>query len=295
MARITSSKQFNIHNFSFHDATDDFGAHTVVGTAGGYRYGIHAFDNTMTTTYNSGTARLTSYSDDLVRPTTGPNAGHVTGGAIDAFTIQDLVGTSWRTSFAMSDINGNSADFDAVLRSGSSSDDSTFLINALGGNDLITLSSFNDDAHGYGGNDTIRAGLGNDWLAGEAGTDMIDGGSGLDSIYGGDGNDNLIGGRGVDILTGGNDNDTLRGGDGNDILTGGPGSDTFSFHFGDDRDTVTTFSQGSDMLQVSGMTATTAWTATQEGSNTVIGVMGIQIVLEDTTVAQMSLADFLFA
>lgn len=294
MARISSTVQFNIHNFTFGGATAAFATNTTFGAVGGYRYGWDSFDNALTTTFNAGGSRLTSYANDLVRPTTGPNAGQVTGGTVDAFVVQNQVGTSWRSAFVMSDIGGSAAAFDAALRSASTSDDGAFIEAVLGGDDLMTLSKFNDDAHGYGGNDTIRSGLGNDWLAGEAGNDSIDGGAGLDSIFGGDGNDNLIGGRNDDSLLGGNDNDILRGGDGNDVLTGGPGSDKFVFGVGDDRDTVTTFTQGADMLQVLGMTASTIWTKAQEGDDTVINVMGLQIVIEDTSAAQMTLADFIF-
>jgi Ca2+-binding RTX toxin-like protein len=266
----------------------------VVGSAAaGYRYGVNTYDNTMTTSYNGGTSHLLSYENDLVRPTTGPNTGIVTAGSLGAFTVQNLVGTTWHSAITVSNIGGSAVAFDAAVRSAGTADDSSFLDSILTGDDLITLSKFDDHMDTGTGNDTIRAGYGNDLVYAEAGNDKLDGGSGLDSLFGGDDNDNLIGARGNDFLAGGNGNDTLAGGDGADVLTGGPGSDVFLFRLGDDRDTITTFSQGADMLQVSGMTAATVWTATQDGTSTVIDVKGIQIVLENTTVAQMTLADFI--
>jgi Ca2+-binding RTX toxin-like protein len=294
MTRITSNVQINSHTFSFGGASAAAATGTVVGSAfGGYRFGVNAYDNTMTTSFNGGTSRLVSYENDLVRPTSGPNAGIVTAGTVGAFTIQNLEGALWKPAITISGINGSAVAFDAVVRSLGGADDSSYLDSILTGNDLITLSKFDDHMDSGTGNDTVRAGYGNDLVYAEAGNDSVDGGSGNDGLYGGDDNDNLVGARGIDNLLGGNGNDTLAGGDGNDILTGGPGSDVFLFRLGDDRDTVTTFSQGADMLQVSGMTAATVWTATQDGGSTVIDVRGIQIVLENTLVAQMSLADFI--
>lgn len=293
MARITSRALFDANTFSFEGATAAaaVAANTVVGTAGGYRYGVNLFDNTMTTTYNAGTSRLVSYENDLVRN----GLGVVTAGSIDVFSKQNLVGTTWIKSFILSDIGGSAVAYDAALKSVSTADDRAFLNAALAGDDLVALSKFNDIFNASTGDDTVRGGYGNDLLNGDAGVDRIDGESGIDSVSGGAGNDELLGGRGADFLYGGDDNDILRGGDGADLLAGGNGADTFLFRLGDDRDTITTFTQGVDMLQMSGMTATTNWVATQDGTSTVIDLMGVQIVLNNTLVAQMTNADFIFA
>jgi Ca2+-binding RTX toxin-like protein len=293
MARITSRTLFDANTFSFEGATAAaaVAANTVVGTAGGYRYGVNLFDNTMTTTYNTGTSRLLSYENDLVRN----GSGVVTAGTVDAFLKQNLVGTTWVSSFILSGINGSASAYDAAVKSVGTADDRAFLVASLGGNDLVALSKFNDVFNAGAGNDTVRGGYGDDLLNGDAGNDRIDGESGIDNVYGGVGTDELFGGRGNDFLFGGDDNDILRGGDGADNLTGGNGADTFLFRMGDDRDTITTFTQGVDKLQMSGMTATTNWVATQDGTSTVIDLMGIQIVLNNTMVAQMTNADFIFA
>jgi Ca2+-binding RTX toxin-like protein len=293
MARITSRALFDANTFSFEGATAAAAvpANTVVGTAGGYRYGVNLFDNTMTTTYNTGTSHLLSYENDLVRN----GAGVVTAGTVDAFLKQNLVGSTWVSSFILSDIGGSAVAYDAALKSASTVDDRAFLATALAGDDLVALSKFNDIFNAGVGEDTVRGGYGNDLLHGDAGMDRIDGESGIDSVFGDAGNDEIIGGRGADFLYGGDDNDILRGGDGDDLLAGGNGADTFQFRLGDDRDTITTFTQGLDMLQVQGMKTTTAFVATQDGTSTVIDVLGVHIVLQNTTVAQMTVADFIFA
>ncbi len=67
--------------------------------------------------------------------------------------------------------------------------------------------------------------------------------------------DTLDGGAGADTLIGGNGSDSLIGGNGNDILTGGDGSDYFVFNFAantaSNKDTLTDFLSGTDILQFS--------------------------------------------
>jgi Ca2+-binding RTX toxin-like protein len=293
MARITSRALFDANTFSFEGATAAAAvpANTVVGTAGGYRYGVNLFDNTMTTNYNAGTSRLLSYENDLVRNASGV----VTAGVVDAFLKQNLVGSTWVSSFILSDIGGSAVAFDAAVKSASTVDDRAFIATALASDDLVALSKFNDIFNASTGDDTVRGGYGNDLLHGDAGIDRIDGESGIDSVFGDAGNDEIIGGRGNDFLYGGDDNDIMRGGDGDDFLAGGNGADVFSFRMGDDTDTITTFTQGVDMLKMTGMTTATNWVATQSGANTVIDLMGIHIILQNTLVAQMTNADFIFA
>lgn len=81
------------------------------------------------------------------------------------------------------------------------------IVHALGGNDSITGSRFddelllgdgNDEGIGGDGNDIIRGGAGNDKMFGQGGADRLDGGDGDDLMHGGDGADIMIGGRGDD-------------------------------------------------------------------------------------------------
>ncbi|CAH2601990.1 Calcium-binding protein [Rhodovastum atsumiense] len=132
---------------------------------------------------------------------------------------------------------------------------------------------------GEAGADTITAGFGADTVLGGAGNDVIRGvgsfgGSpsafeafdaldGDDVLQGEAGDDSIDGGGGRDVILGGEGNDTLRGGYGADILTGGAGNDRFVFTRGlfgsvdtgvgpGQRDLVTDFQQGRDVLDLSG-------------------------------------------
>jgi Ca2+-binding RTX toxin-like protein len=289
MARMTSRAQFNDTTFSFEGATAAAATSAVLGTAGGYRYGVNLFENTMVTTYNAGASRLYAYGDDIVR--NGSNL--VTAGTVDAFIKQNLSGTTWISSFILSDIGASATAYDAALRSASTTDDRTFLASVLAGDDLIALSKFDDVINSRAGDDTVRGGYGNDNVNGDAGADYLDGGSGLDTVNGGTENDTVLGGRGDDTIYGSDGNDLIRGGDGNDLLSGGSGQDVFYFRMGDDTDTISSFVQGWDMLQVSGMGSSTAWTKEQVGANTLIKVLGIEIIVANTLIADMTAADFI--
>jgi serralysin len=96
--------------------------------------------------------------------------------------------------------------------------DHAVLVAALGGNDRITGSRFDDSLDGGAGNDRLRGGEGNDTLNGSAGSDRLLGGEGDDEIFGGNGSDRLRGGDGSDILSGGLGDDRLAGEAGNDIF-----------------------------------------------------------------------------
>jgi uncharacterized delta-60 repeat protein len=65
----------------------------------------------------------------------------------------------------------------------------------------------------------------------------------------------ITGNAGANVLTGTAYGDTLAGGNGNDVLTGGSGADSFAFNFAvsasKNRDTITDFQSGTDMLELS--------------------------------------------
>jgi uncharacterized delta-60 repeat protein len=65
----------------------------------------------------------------------------------------------------------------------------------------------------------------------------------------------ITGNAGVNILVGTAFNDTLSGGKGSDLLTGGGGADAFVFNFApnasSNKDTITDFTSGTDVLQLS--------------------------------------------
>jgi hypothetical protein len=106
---------------------------------------------------------------------------------------------------------------------------------AMGGNDTVHGSAYNDYIEGGDGNDTLNGYNGNDYLSGGAGTDILNGGNGDDSLYGGADVDNLYGGAGNDWLTGDAGNDYMEGGAGNDVFVGGIGNDTMFGQANDDQ------------------------------------------------------------
>ena len=123
-------------------------------------------------------------------------------------------------------------------------------IHALGGNDTVVGTAFDDVIEGGRGHDTLFGGDGNDTflvLGTNQGEDRIDGGAGYDVILGGDGDDTfrlrgftlsqsieeIDGGGGSNIISGSGSKDVLDfsatalinidlidGGGGNDLITG---------------------------------------------------------------------------
>jgi Ca2+-binding RTX toxin-like protein len=117
------------------------------------------------------------------------------------------------------------------------------IINALGGNDIIDLSS---SIFTYG-SVTLNGSEGDDYLWSNDGNDIINGAGGNDNIVGGRGNDVLSGGDGDDILKGYDGNDTILSGKGVDVIIGGDGNDQFVFV--DKEDSIKTVSKDeADMI-----------------------------------------------
>ena len=162
---------------------------------------------------------------------------------------------------------------------GGSGDDTLY---GYRGNDLLKGGSGNDTIYGGIGADRLDGGKGNDALYGGSQADHLDGGNGHDDLFGGDGNDVLYGGKNHDRLSGGNGHDKLYGeaghdrldggaaddhlfgGDGDDVLYGGHGEDYLTGGKGrdvfvmfslakqakSDRDWVTDFEPGIDLVQI---------------------------------------------
>ena len=160
----------------------------------------------------------------------------------------------------------------------------------------------------------LSTGDGDDRVRGGTGAEMIDAGGDNDSVRGGEGDDTLLGGAGYDTLAGngGNDslegggrNDTLIGGKGDDTLTGGGGADTIVIRrVGNGDDVMTDFQNGSDVIDISALSAAgfadlTAAGALTEDRNAVtvdlslIGGSGT-LRLQGMTLADMDASDFIF-
>lgn len=132
---------------------------------------------------------------------------------------------------------------------------SDYAVEVTGSNRADTLTGFDAD-------DLLVGGAGNDRLLWSAGDDLLFGNGGNDSLYGGTGRDLLSGGVGHDLLSGGGGADTLLGGAGDDTLvgragadelTGGAGADVFVFGADARRDTVTDFTIGEDLIDLSSL------------------------------------------
>ncbi len=95
--------------------------------------------------------------------------------------------------------------------------------------DLIDAGAGGDVIRGFQGNDLILGGAGNDNIRGDNGEDTLLGGAGNDVIRGANGNDTVVGGSGDDTLFGNKGDDLIDGQAGNDVLYGGFGADTFVF------------------------------------------------------------------
>ena len=105
---------------------------------------------------------------------------------------------------------------------------------------------------------------------------------------------------GADTLTGGAGDDTLTGGRGNDTLTGNEGADTFVFAADQGDDTVTDFTDGEDLIDLSAFTDISQFsdlTATQEGNDVKIDLSaygGGTITLQNILLADIDGNDFTF-
>ncbi len=151
------------------------------------------------------------------------------------------------------------------------------------GDDFLYGSTGDDRLTGAAGDDRIHGRLGADRLFGGDGDDRIHGGSQGDTIVAGDGDDLVDGGAGQDlvdlgagadvflddaqgqyygndIIDGGAGDDRLEIGAGDDVVTGGAGADRFVFgtvSAAIGEDTITDFTLGEDILEISGVAFTT--------------------------------------
>jgi Ca2+-binding RTX toxin-like protein len=164
------------------------------------------------------------------------------------------------------------------------------------------------------GDDVVFAGYGADTVLGGSGNDLIYGagaatggagfinalrGDGADLLFGGAGNDTIDGSGGRDTIFGGAGDDVLRGSYDADVLTGGLGRDTFVFRLlpsenapfsnipdtgvGEgNRDVVTDFRHGKDILDLSGYRnpAGGAETPIFLGTDAFVGSFALQVRYE---------------
>lgn len=173
-------------------------------------------------------------------------------------------------------------------------------ISGMRGDDEIKGRGGNDSIDGGTGSDDISAGAGNDEVLGGDGNDSLRGGGQNDVIEGGDGNDTLKGQDGTDTLDGGAGDDILVGGTKADVLTGGADDDIFKFHDLEGQDTITDFTQGEDVIDLSGVSVIvdfadlTASHLSDGATGAEITAKGHTITVDGVFAADLTDADFLF-
>jgi Ca2+-binding RTX toxin-like protein len=150
------------------------------------------------------------------------------------------------------------------------------------GNDTLTGDSNANIITGGTGTDTLNGAAGNDTLYDDINHCLYgvlaysSCTSGSQNDYGTLGNDTLNGNAGDDILIASAGDDTLDGGTGADTLTGGSGTDTFIIRANDggssitDADTITDFTDGTDILGLDSSVNYSDLSFLQSGSDTVI-------------------------
>jgi Ca2+-binding RTX toxin-like protein len=118
-----------------------------------------------------------------------------------------------------------------------------------------------------------------DYLCGGEGSDLVFGNEDTDRLCGGEGSDTLYGGKGDDTLTGGSGEDWLVGDAGNNTLQGGSGRDYFVLNAGESTDVITDFTQGEDLLVLTGGLTFDRLRIVQENSTILISLAGTDRVL----------------
>ena len=147
----------------------------------------------------------------------------------------------------------------------------------------ITIAADTNDA-----NDTvITTGEGTITLTGVSHSDLD--ASNFDfSTTGGTGNDTIDGGAG---------NDIIDGGAGNDLLTGGAEADTFAFDAGHGDDTITDFTDGEDLIDLTAIIGIASYdelTVTTSGNDVTISTGQGTILLQNFSESDLDADDFCF-
>ncbi|SEL72048.1 serralysin [Roseivivax marinus] len=238
-----------------------------------------------------------SDGDDTVL---GGNGDDMIGGglgndSIDAGDGDDTVGGGFGNDTVLGGLG------DDVVNGGAGDD----LIEGGFGNDTSGAGFHDDRVFGGEGDDSLGGGSGRDSIVGGNGNDAIGAGAGDDTVDGGAGHDFLAGGDRHDLIDGGSGNDTINGGSGNDTMTGRGGADVFVFNemVAGDRDVITDFEVGTDMIRLSGVENAPgsglagyleALDPTDVAGGTVLSWAGHEIRLAGVSAADLTADDFVF-
>ena len=265
--------------------TPDNGDDTIIAfTNGADRIDLSAFPEIRSFEGLSVTSDATGVTIDLTDH--GGGSIFLEGFSVDDLDDEDFIFAGWEYG-----TGGN----DRLLGDATAEN-----IDAQGGDDTVFGGGGDDRIRGGEGQDSLLGDAGDDTIYGDAGNDWLVGGADNDTLYGGADNDRLIGASGTDELFGGAGADALNGGAGDDTLTGGADADTFVFNdsFGDD--TITDFTDGEDVIDLTAMTDITGFadlTIRADGTDAVIDLTsqgGGTIRLEGFAVADLDADDFNF-
>ncbi len=156
--------------------------------------------------------------------------------------------------------------------------------------------------HVQGGNDgdLVRGGANNDRINGGEGNDTVSGGNGNDTLTGGDGQDHLTGGAGLDTLYGGAGDDTLVADFLHDVVDGGLGNDLHVVLRTAGVTTIAGFEADNlleriDLTDFAELTGMANLTLTQTGAHVTVTAADLNLVVQNTSVADIGADDFVFS
>lgn len=275
---------------------DQFG---VIADAGGatFTYFVNSLSGQRDFPVLSANRMLIQTAGDTSVRVTGNNLtrdgnGDLLGGTIRTLWFNEGVSPADAFLFGLA---ANAAGYRAAAATASQADDFAFVEGLLNGNDLASLSAFDDVFNAGAGTDVVFSNAGSDTVILGAGRDVAVAGTGNDTISGGLGRDLLIGNAGRDSLLGGDGDDTLEGGTKADRLRGDAGADVFVFRGADGVDVILDFEIGIDRINVANGAANFAGlTITDMGTDTHVGIGSTLVILKGIDAALLTAASFTF-
>jgi Ca2+-binding RTX toxin-like protein len=221
----------------------------------------------------TGAANINGTGNALANTIIGNSGNNVIAGLGGADILDGGAGTDTAT-YAASPADVNVSLMTGLGSGGDAQGDS------LSNFENLTGSNFNDILEGNAGPNVLNGGTGIDTVSYEhataavtvslaitsaqntsgAGSDTL---SNFENLIGSAFNDTLTGSAGANAINGAAGDDAIKGGGGADILTGGPGNDSFVFAALTDSpptapDTITDFTHGVDIINLSAIDANTA-------------------------------------
>ncbi|MDQ6432620.1 calcium-binding protein [Mesorhizobium sp. LHD-90] len=245
------------------------GSDTITGGGSGSKYTGGEGDDTFYLGSGIEEALGGDDDDDFSGTATEIDGDTLDGGADDDWLVMLSAGTFTFSMVGIENLLLVSAANDVTIESLKYSGGSDVTVHVEGGAFADSIDVDSLDSPFYADtweNFLIEANGGNDVISGGNGDDTLDGGADVDSLAGGDGNDTLIGGSQGDILS---------GGDGDDLYVGVESGDLVNELLTDGIDTVQTALAVFTMqtgIEILDYTGTAAMTATGNSSgNTIEG------------------------